>query len=98
MEGTPKLPGITFKAFEELFIEIRDRTDYEYSICMSILEVYNERIRDLLKKSDDELEVFVDKKNCVNIPGLTYVEVNNTKEALKVFNLGKNNRAVGSTN
>jgi len=42
--------------------------------------------------------VFVDKKNCVNVPGLTYVEVNNTKDALKVFNLGKNNRAVGSTN
>lgn len=57
MEGTSKAPGVTFKALEELFIEIRDRTDHEYSICMSILEVYNERIRDLLKKSDDELEV-----------------------------------------
>jgi len=29
MEGLPKAPGITFKALEEMFIEIRDRTDHE---------------------------------------------------------------------
>jgi len=57
MEGIPKSPGITFKALEEMFIEIRDRTDYEYTLCMSIMEVYNERVRDLLNKSEDDLEI-----------------------------------------
>jgi len=53
MEGTIKNPGCCYRAFEELFIEVRERSDWAFEIQMSVLEVYNEKLHDLLNKDKD---------------------------------------------
>ena len=49
MEGTNEARGVNFRTLEELFRIIDERKkQIRYEICVSVLEVYNEQIRDLL--------------------------------------------------
>lgn len=49
MEGTEESRGVNFRTLEELFRIIQERQkQYQYSVSVSALEVYNEQIRDLL--------------------------------------------------
>ena len=55
MEGTPENRGVNYRALEELFkssIERSSMIRYEFSVSM--LEVYNEKIRDLLIENSDQ--------------------------------------------
>lgn len=49
MEGTEANRGVNYRTLEELFKTANERTETNsYSISVSVLEVYNEQIRDLL--------------------------------------------------
>lgn len=49
MEGTEVNRGVNYRTLEELFKIANERTEtYTYNISVSVLEVYNEQIRDLL--------------------------------------------------
>jgi len=49
MEGTESDRGVNYKGLEELFKIVNEReATYKYDLSVSILEVYNEQIRDLL--------------------------------------------------
>lgn len=49
MEGTPDDRGVNYRTLKNLFQIIKERENrYNYEISVSVLEVYNEQIRDLL--------------------------------------------------
>lgn len=49
MEGTDEARGVNYRTLEQLFRIIKEREQlYCYDIMVSVLEVYNEQIRDLL--------------------------------------------------
>lgn len=49
MEGTEGTRGVNFRTLEELFRVVRERQGlFRYEITVSVLEVYNEQIHDLL--------------------------------------------------
>lgn len=49
MEGTEEARGVNFRTLEELFGIIKERQKlFRYDISVSVLEVYNEHLRDLL--------------------------------------------------
>lgn len=49
MEGTQHNRGVNYRTLEHLFQIIKERENrYNYEISVSVLEVYNEQIRDLL--------------------------------------------------
>lgn len=49
MEGTEEARGVNFRTLEKMFDIIEERQNlYRYDISVSVLEVYNEQIRDLL--------------------------------------------------
>ena len=55
MEGPPSNRGVNFRALEELFRLVTDRSsEYEYSLKVSMLEIYNESVQDLLAGSKKE--------------------------------------------
>lgn len=67
-----------------------------YEVQVSMLEIYNEELRDLLAPSDQpavRLEIRnLGQKHGVQVAGLHTVTVNNTRELLAIFKRGSANR------
>lgn len=56
MEGTPDNRGVNYRALEVLFNTSAQRSsDVAYGFSVSMLEVYNERIRDLLAENTEHV-------------------------------------------
>lgn len=52
MEGTQQNRGVNYRTLEELFKVAEERREtFTYNLSVSVLEVYNEQIRDLLATS-----------------------------------------------
>lgn len=55
MEGTPENRGVNYRTLEELFRISKERdSTMKYQLFVSMLEVYNEKIRDLLAESPQQ--------------------------------------------
>ena len=83
-QGTAENPGINPRALQLLFSDLQERVDWNYSISMSLLEIYNESIRDLLGSNPvNSLEIKQGKEG-VHVPGLEEVEVENVEDVHRV--------------
>ncbi|KAJ8527769.1 hypothetical protein K7X08_015220 [Anisodus acutangulus] len=103
MEGTEESRGVNYRTLEELFRIIEERKNaVHYEISVSVLEVYNEQIRDLLFSGSQQgvkrLEIKQDGEGMHHVPGLVEAHVNNMNEVWEALRIGSNARAVGSTN
>ncbi|XP_060209442.1 kinesin-like protein KIN-14Q [Lycium barbarum] len=103
MEGTEESRGVNYRTLEELFRIIEERKNaFQYEISVSVLEVYNEQIRDLLVSGTQQvvkrLEIKQDGEGMHHVPGLVEAHVNNVNEVWEALRTGSNARAVGSTN
>ncbi|PKA65013.1 Kinesin-4 [Apostasia shenzhenica] len=102
MEGTPEYRGVNYRALEELFSISNKRSSMKYEFSVSMLEVYNEKIRDLLADSLDPLSKKLEIKQSAvgtqEIPGLAEVAVRSIDEVWEILKTGARSRSVGSTN
>nr|XP_010919436.1 kinesin-like protein KIN-14E [Elaeis guineensis] len=101
MEGTEQNRGVNYRTLEELFeIAAARKETFTYKISVSVLEVYNEQIRDLLatSQSTKKLEVRQAAEGFHHVPGIVEAQVENIKEVWDVLQAGSNARAVGSNN
>ncbi|KAH7847341.1 hypothetical protein Vadar_024947 [Vaccinium darrowii] len=101
MEGTELNRGVNYRTLEQLFKVAEERKDtYTYKISVSVLEVYNEQIRDLLATSSTskKLEIRQASEGAHHVPGIVEARVENIKEVWDVLQAGSNARAVGSNN
>ncbi|KAG8657823.1 kinesin-like protein KIN-14Q [Manihot esculenta] len=105
MEGSAEARGVNFRILEEIFRVIKERHMlFHYDVSVSVLEVYNEQIRDLLGSGSQpgvaakRLEIRQVGEGLHHVPGLVEAQVNSISEAWEVLQTGSNARAVGSTN
>ncbi|KAK3231093.1 hypothetical protein Dsin_002974 [Dipteronia sinensis] len=101
MEGTEKNRGVNYRTLEQLFRTAEERKEtFTYNIFVSVLEVYNEQIRDLLATSptSKKLEIRQASEGVHHVPGITEAKVENIKGVWDVLQAGSNARAVGSNN
>lgn len=101
MEGTEENRGVNYRTLEELFKIAEERREtFNYNISVSVLEVYNEQIRDLLaaSPSSKKLEIKQASEGFHHIPGIVEAKVENVKEVWNVLQAGSSARAVGSNN
>ncbi|CAH2061495.1 unnamed protein product [Thlaspi arvense] len=101
MEGTPQNRGVNYRTVEQLFEVARERREtISYDISVSVLEVYNEQIRDLLATSpaSKKLEIKQSSEGSHHVPGLVEAKVENINEVWNVLQTGSNARSVGSNN
>jgi kinesin family protein C2/C3 len=80
MQGYGENYGISPRAINELFAQVSKMTTWNYSLTLSMLEIYNETIRDLLDSSNPkdrekkQLEIRQTPEGNI-VPGLTEVLV-----------------------
>ncbi|EPS70409.1 hypothetical protein M569_04350, partial [Genlisea aurea] len=102
MEGTAEARGVNYRTLEKLFHIIDERkTTFRYHVSVSVLEIYNEQIRDLLVASASatkKLEVKQGVDGGHHVPGLVEARVDSVSEVWKVLQRGSHGRTVGLTN
>uniref|UniRef100_A0AAQ5Z2B6 Kinesin motor domain-containing protein n=1 Tax=Amphiprion ocellaris TaxID=80972 RepID=A0AAQ5Z2B6_AMPOC len=97
-ENDPSV-GVIPRVIGRLFEEREKRTDCEFCLAVSYLEIYNEDILDLLCSSKDKPTISIreDPKDGIKIVGLTERQVFSAHEMVGCLELGNSARTVGST-
>ncbi|KAL7405799.1 hypothetical protein ABVT39_007354 [Epinephelus coioides] len=102
MEGEVDNPGINQRALRLLFSEVTEKApDWDYKISVSMVEIYNETLRNLLGENPtDKLDIKMnpDGSGQLYVPGLTEITVQSPEDINRVFELGHMNRATACTN
>lgn len=96
MMGTDNNPGVNRRAVRELFDICSKRDDYEYQISLSLMEIYNENIYDLLRteSTPTALKVRTDEKTGFNyVEDLIVRDVNSVEDVTETLELGDQNRS-----
>ncbi|KAF2810457.1 kinesin-domain-containing protein [Mytilinidion resinicola] len=108
MQGTATSPGVIPLAITDIFSFIRETPDREFLLRVSYLEIYNERIHDLLSFStatamngtllpQEEIKLREDSKRGVYATPLKEEIVQSPTQLLRVIARGDNARKVAGT-
>ncbi|CAI2342334.1 unnamed protein product [Caenorhabditis sp. 36 PRJEB53466] len=98
MEGPVELPGINQRAIMQLFETAKERNgDVKYRIKVSMMEIYNEKIRDLLNTNNTNLAIRQTEDGKGAIPGLEEITVSSAQEVTETLARGRKNKAVAAT-
>lgn len=94
-EGRGVIPRIVEQIFASI---IASPSNIEYTVRVSYMEIYMERIRDLLVPQNDNLPIHEEKNRGVYVKGLLEIYVSSVQEVYEVMRKGGNSRAVAATN
>lgn len=99
MAGPTDNPGINTRSLQELFERKTQRCkEYQDEITVSVMEIYNEQIRDLLAQDAANTNLQVRQGPTGNfVPGLTVVPVQTLEEVFELIKRGNKNRSTHAT-
>lgn len=91
------IPRIADAIFELIMLS---SSDIEYTVGVSYMEIYMEKIRDLLDSSTDSnnLQIHEDKDNGIHVKGLQTLYATTPADLYNIMKEGSNSRAIASTN
>lgn len=89
MVGARKHPGIVQLAIKDVFESVKSCD--EYRVQIGYIEIYNDKVFDLLGEPNRELEIFEQEKATTNHKRIT---TQSDEEALKYFYLGNLSRSI----
>ncbi|XP_078360940.1 kinesin-like protein KIF12 isoform X2 [Oculina patagonica] len=94
----PDMQGLIERCFQYLFELIDNHSNVEYTLRASYLEVYNEKVQDLLNpsKARDSLPVRWARDRGFYVENLFFVECDTLDDLTAVLEEGLSNRQVGS--
>lgn len=101
MLGSQEQPGVIPRAVREVFqlvrSQMKDQDEWEFSVGMSYLEIYNEKVLDLLSPNSPDLPIREDKDKNIIIPGLTHTPLSSFSDFHTHFVPASLNRTTAST-
>ncbi|KAM9837305.1 kinesin-like protein KIF22 isoform 1-T2 [Aulostomus maculatus] len=100
MLGSSEQPGVIPRAVREVFKLVKAKGEdegWDYSIGMSYLEIYNEKVLDLLSPGSQDLPIREDKDKNILIPGLTHTTISSFSDFDRHFIPASLNRTTAST-
>lgn len=101
MQGTMSSPGVIPLAITDIFSYIRETPHREFLLRVSYLEIYNEKIHDLLAPptagQQEEIKLREDSKRGVYASPLKEEIVQSPTQLLRVIHRGDMSRRTGST-
>ena len=97
----PDKLGLAPRAFERCFELLEEnKKKFTYKVKMYMLELYCDKLRDLLApkgKEDANMEIKKDKAGMVYVQGATIIDVANATDLEAVFDAGNSTRKVSKT-
>lgn len=85
-----KLRGIIYKSIEELFKIKNNYSEKKFQISITVVEIYNDVIYNLLDENFPVVEIYEDKiKNKLKYTNLKQVIIHNSNEAYNIFKISK---------
>ena len=92
--------GIVPRMIRTVFSQIEAASDtMKYVVTVSMAEIYNEKINDLLNKDNkDDLKIKETKEKVVFIADLTEISAGDKEEVLYLMKKGSKNRVTATTN
>ncbi|KAL2093274.1 hypothetical protein ACEWY4_010586 [Coilia grayii] len=97
MMGPKNNPGVNVRSVRQLLSICKKRENVTYTLKVSMLEIYNDSLNDLLAKNpNSHLDIRTQGKS-VTVPGLTQAEVKTEDDILHVMEMGEKNRKIAST-
>ncbi|XP_003961325.2 kinesin-like protein KIF22 [Takifugu rubripes] len=100
MLGSSEQLGVIPRAVREVFnlVNAKDANEgWDYKIGMSYLEIYNEKVLDLLSPNSQDLPIREDKDKNIFIPGLTHITISSFSDFDSHFVPASLNRTTAST-
>ena len=104
MDGNDEHPGLVPRAMKRIFEDVAAReTNYQHDCYLSMIEIYNENVRDLLRDTKADLskvkyEIMRDQLVGMYVKDLTSEQIHTASHAKKLIIQGNTNRATGATN
>lgn len=96
--GNPELEGIIPRTIKHVFEFIRDTTeDSEFTVKVSMVEIYMEKIKDLIEPNRSNLNIREDRVKGIYIEDLSEHYVACEEEVLDLMKIGSENRTIGQT-
>lgn len=95
----PEQRGVIPRIVEQIFASIMSSpSTIEYTVRVSYMEIYMEKIRDLLAPQNDNLPIHEEKNRGIYVKGLLEIYVSSVQEVYEVMRRGGNARVVSATN
>lgn len=95
----PEQRGVIPRIVEQIFASIMSSpSTIEYTVRVSYMEIYMEKIRDLLAPQNDNLPIHEEKNRGIYVKGLLEIYVSSVQEVYEVMRRGGDARVVSSTN
>ncbi len=96
--GNSELEGIIPRTIKHVFEFIRDTTeDSEFTVKVSMVEIYMEKIKDLIEPNRNNLNIREDRIKGFYIEDLSEHYVACEEEVLDIMRIGSENRTIGQT-
>lgn len=79
-------------AIRDIFHLIEEDREYDYTINITYVEIYNEMIRDLLVPTSGYLELRDDSDKGIMIAGVTEFKAESTEQVMNLLMMGNKRR------
>ena len=96
MKGDSTQPGLLSLSMQHVFAAIEQRMGDKWLLRVSYIEIYNERIRDLLEPNNDNLPIHVTKDKGAHVTPREEV-VRSVEECIALLEEGEKHRHYGCT-
>lgn len=94
----PDKQGIIPRMVKTVFEKIENASeDIEFTVKISMIEIYKEKIKDLLDPTKTNLKVHEDKIKGIYIADMTENYVGEDLEVFEIMKMGNENRSIGVT-
>ncbi|KAH8242028.1 hypothetical protein KR038_008325 [Drosophila bunnanda] len=97
MMGDGQNPGVMVLAAKEIFQQIANETERDFLLRVGYIEIYNEKIYDLLNKKNQDLKIHEAGNGVVNVNCEECI-ITSEDDLLRLLSLGNKERTVGETN
>ncbi|CAJ0606017.1 unnamed protein product [Cylicocyclus nassatus] len=97
LTGSENEDGLVQNTFRALLETIAKASDREYMMRISYIEIYNERVRDLLSDNSMDLPIYENKDGVAQIDGLTEEVVTENAQVAELLEKAQDRRQLGET-